>query len=275
MRSSLWIAALAVGLLPAAALADPGAAGIPSQVSALALPVVGADAALDAGSGATPVTAALATPFVGGIRYRPRGYGYRDRGYAMPTVAQLHAGFMDPTDNFSTGFNGGFRVGPMVTPNLQLGVGLDWWHKSSSDLMSIDVGSLPGGGSATRQLELSRTSADLLPIMAFAQLSGDENMSIIPYAGAGVGYEVLYLSADDFTTNTSFNATYGGFGWQGWAGLAVPLSGRTRVSGEAFYNGSQVGRDVDVTLSDGTPATVREVVKMDGVGARFGVSWGF
>jgi hypothetical protein len=265
------MAALAAALLPVAASAGPGLPGGLAQGSSLALPLVSLASTTPAITTVSPATVELATPFVGGVRYRPRGS--RGGGYMVPTTTQIHGGFFDPTHNFSTGFNGGFRIGPQIDPNVQIGVAVDWWHKSQSERTSLGMVPLPGGG-ASEELILSRSTADLMPILAFVQVSGDENMSVIPYAGVGAGYEWLFLTADDFTTGESFDQTFGGFGWQVWGGAGIPLSGRTRVNGEVFYNGSEVGSDVDVFFQ-GVPVTVRDVVKMDGVGMRFGISWGF
>ena len=270
MRNTIWLVTLAALLLPVAAMAGPGMSGSLPQGSPLALSIVDVAAPAPAGPALNPSVIALSTPLVAPIRYRPRAY--RERGRVMPTTWQLHAGFFDPTDNFSTGFYGGFRAGPQIDPNVQIGAGVDWWHKSQSQTVNIDTGPLPGGGTTERQLELSHSSADLIPILAFVQFSGDENMSVIPYAGAGLGYAWLFLHADDFQTGTSFDATYGGFAWQGWAGVGIPLNGQSRLVGEVFYNGTEVGRDVDDVFLG---ATYREIVKMNGVGARFGMSWGF
>jgi len=273
MRTYLWKAVLAAALLPVVAAASPGASGSLAQNSTLALPVVDlSTVTLTAGQAAAPPALALATPFAGGIAYRPRAY--RSQASVMPTTTQIHVGFFDPSDNFSTGFEGGLRIGPQVDPHVQLGLAVDWWHKSESTTM--DLGSVPlPSGTGSEQLVLSRASADLMPILAFVQVSGDENMPIIPYGGFGVGYEWLFVSADNYLTTESFSQTFGGFGWQAWGGAGIPLDGRTRINGEVFYNGSEVGSDVDVNVPGFGPATVRDVVKVNGVGMRFGVSWGF
>jgi len=271
MRSTIWLVTLAVALLPAAVATGAGVSGSTSQVSPLALSVVEPGAsALIVGPALNPSVTALATPLVAPVRYRPRAY--REHGRVMPTTSQVHVGFFDPTDNFSTGFYGGFRVGPQVDPRVQIGLAVDWWHKAESQTVSIDQGPLPGGGTGERRLELSRSSADMIPILGFVQISGDENMAVIPYVGAGVGFAALFLNADDYQSGETFDATYGGFAWQVWGGAGVPLSGRARLNGEVFYNGCEVGRDVDDPFY---AATYREIVKMDGVGMRVGVQWGF
>jgi len=269
MRTHLWKAALAAALLPVAAVASPGASGSLLQNPAFMMPLVSVTPTTVVA--AAPPTLALATPFVGGI-----GYGqptHPSHGSVMPVTTQLHAGFFDPTDGFSSGFVGGFRAGPQVDPHVQVGMAMDWWHKSQSTTMRLgDVG-LPGGG--TEELVLSKVDANLMPILAFVQVRGDENLPIIPYAGVGAGYEWLFLYAYDGWTGGYFDQTFGGFAWQAWGGIGIPLDGRTRLVGEVFYNGSEVGSDVEVYVPGFGYAVVRDEIWMNGVGMRFGVSWGF
>ena len=273
MRTYLWMAALAAALLPITAAAAPGASGSLLQETSFTAPLVSlAPTTVVAGPADVTPTFALATPFVGGVGYRPRAY--RSHDSVRPTTTQVHVGFFDPSEGFGTGFVGGFRVGPQVDPHVQIGLAMDWWHRSESQTMNLGMISVPGG-SGSERLVLSKSSADMVPILAFVQVSGDENMPIIPYGGFGAGYEWLFLSADRFLTSESFDQTFGGFGWQVWGGAGLPLDGRTRLNGEVFYNAAEVGSDVDVTIPDLGVATVRDVVKMNGLGMRFGISWGF
>jgi len=107
--------------------------------------------------------------------------------------------------------------------------------------------------------------------MGFLQLSAG-SVPFSPYFGGAAGYEVLWLSAEDFTTATEFDGTYGGFGWQVWAGASLPLGGSARLVGEVFANQAEVGRDV---TDDITGETFRETINVDGTGMRFGLAWGF
>jgi hypothetical protein len=260
MRPTCWkYAALVFLLFPLVASAAPAPVAF----------AAGPDVATSFTAASAP-SLALSTPFVGGIRYRPRGQYRDDRNWSMPTWTQVHAGFYDPSDNFGTSFNGGIRMGPMVDPHVQLGVGLDWWHRAQSETQDLGSVELPGG-SGTAQVELSQSTADLVPLLAFVQVSGDENMPLIPYGGAAVGYEWLVVSADH-PDGASFDETFGGLGWQLWGGAALPLSGRTRLNGELFYNYCEPENN-DYVTDDGLPVTLK--VKMSGVGMRFGLSWGF
>jgi hypothetical protein len=276
---SIHILTIAVGMI---ATGGAGAASAASGTtpSELAIPLVEA--------GPTGPTLALTTS--GGyaqdpppdgrnesIRYRPRGQAYRDRyaGPQLPLLSTLHVGIFDPSGGFSSGVDVGFRAGPQIDPHIQLGVGLDWWYKHESQTQSVGNGEFPIGGTFEQQREISHFTANLIPIMGFLQVSGDDNMQVIPYGGVGLGYEMLWLSGsgrDAADQPFDFDANYGGYGWQAWGGVAIPLSGQSRINGEVFGNFSELGRDVDDPL---TGDRIREIVDMNGIGARVGVTWGF
>jgi hypothetical protein len=227
-------------------------------------------------AGAAPEVTAIHVPAapevsVAGVAYRPRRSGYGGRRVDSQGVSQIHLGFIDPDGDPVRKFLVGIRGGPMLDSHVQIGAGIDWAHDSdhATSVRSTEIG--PGGTPITVQREIARSSTDLFPIMAFIQVSADDNLSVVPYFGGAGGYQVMNLSADDFETGESWDATYGGWGWQLWGGLALPLSGRTRLTGELFLNGGELGRDVDDPLFGG----YRETVKADGVGARFGLAWGF
>lgn len=269
MRKNLWLVVLMVVAFPVAAAAGDAVSGSAALGSSFEItaPMPGAGAATMA-----PTTLALTTPFVGGVTYRPRHY--RSRQPVMPVTTQMHVGFFDPNEDIDAGFNCGFRIGPQVDPHVQIGVAMDWWHRSEDQEVALGTYEGPGVSGESR-LVLSQSTLDLVPILGFVQVSGDENMSVIPYAGFGVGYEWLFLTADDYVENESFDETFGGFGYQVWGGLGIPLNGRTRLNGEIFYNGCEAGSDVDVYLDGYGLVTVRDVVEMNGVGARIGLAWGF
>lgn len=220
--------------------------------------------------------AAVVSPYLprvenAGVRYRPRSSGYR-RGNDSYGVSQLHVGYFDPEGDLGERFLIGLRGGPMIDPNIQLGLGLDWAHKTekSSSVTSTQEG--PGGIPIVVRQDLARASTNLFPIMAFLQVSAKDDMPIVPYFGIGGGYQVMVLSAEDFTTGEEFDGTFGGWGWQAWGGAALPLSGRTRLTGELYVNGAELSRDVEDPF---TGADIRESIDADGMGLRIGLAWGF
>jgi hypothetical protein len=272
---SLVLAALA--LAPAAAFAHtPARIAVPAALqarSAFALPAVdlvegpAVLAVRPAGSVLEGFIAGSATTLES-IRYRPRRSHAASR-YWMPVASQLHAGFYNPSGDPSSGFLFGFRGGPMVDPHVQIGLMVDWSHKSDRVAEVIGSGTIPGVGDVTITDERLRGRTDFVPMLGFIQVGGDDRMPVSPYGGIGGGYEVLAVQAD-LADGTRFDATYGGWGWQAWAGAAVPLSGQSRLFGEAFYNQTEMGRDVDYF-----GRTLRETVDFNGVGLRFGLNWGF
>ncbi len=282
-RFTVRLAGSAAAAIVAAVVLMPSAA---SATSAFAQPVATTStewvAALEAPASAaatTPVELAAVAWRPSGtsfesVRYRPRR-GYRDRDYddrrSLNSSTQLHLGFYDPSEGIGTGFWGGFRGGPWVDPHVQIGVGVDWFHKSE-DVTESGGGGIdgPGGVVIVPERTVSEYSVNMFPIYGFMQVAGDASMSVIPYAGIGGGYNVLFLTANDFETGEEFDGTFGGWGWQRFGGAAVPLSGRSRMSGEVFYASTEVGRDVEDITGE-----YRETIDVDGLGVRFGLSWGF
>jgi hypothetical protein len=280
MRINLWLLVLAAVAIPSCVAANPAISLTPPNYS---FEVSLAAGLLDAAADDAALAPGAFAPRSDGERYAIRVYRpYRPRPYRrprpgvspIPFAAQLHIGFFSPSNKFDTGVNGGFRIGPQFDPHIMVGVGMDWWRRSSHTTVDLGTVETPGGF-VSEELLLSETSANLLPFLFFVQVNGDDNMPVIPYAGFGAGYEWLFLSADDFVTGQSFDETFGGFGWQVWAGAGLPLGSYMRFNGEIFFNQCDVGSDVDVSITGRGVVRARDVISMDGVGMRFGVSWQF
>jgi hypothetical protein len=274
-RRPLFAAALvAVVLLPGLALASPAPAV--SEAAAVTVSTSGS------GGVAAEFAAnalALGAAFVPGagqrydaVSYRPRSGGRRyDRGPWVSSPVQFHLGGFDPEGDAGQMFVTGFRAGPQIDPHVQVGMGLDWMHKREDQSIVLSESDGPGGTTISTRQQLSESSSDLFPIMAFIQVNADDDLPVIPYAGLAGGYQVLFLSATDYATNQDYNATFGGWAWQAWAGLALPLSGQMRLTGEVFVNNGEASRDTDGPLG----ITYHETVGLDGGGGRVGLSWGF
>lgn len=191
----------------------------------------------------------------------PAGYG---------SSSQIYGGVFEPSHGSGQGFVLGLRGGPNLAPQLQLGVAADWEHRGN-DYGTV-VGSSPGPGGTivvTRQIQSS--SENTFPLMAYMQLSANPKRALVPYLGIAGGYEIVTLSATDYLTGSSFNATYGGWGWQSWAGLRVPFSPHSGLMAEVYTNQATAYRDVYDPFYN---ATLRESVGLDGVGFRGGLTWG-
>ena len=277
------------GLAPAVLM--PSAFALPrvSLESALFLPVSPAGEclvtapgeALQAGPtllGEIPVPTGVETSMV---TYRPRPGSTSNASAPEPSnskssdvrsVSQVNLGYFVPEGGLGTRFDLGVRGGPVIADALQLGVAADWMYRTETISQPVSSRTGPGGVPITQTQQLSRATVNSFPIMAFAQLNVFDFVGLKPYIGGAAGYQVLMLSGDDFATGQSFNGTFGGWGWQAWAGGSIPLGNRARLTGEAFYNDASLGRDTsDPTTGD----SIHETVNGQGKGLRFGVAWGF
>src|SRR5437773_9652764 len=162
----------------------------------------------------------------------------------------------------------GLRGGRAIDRHLQVGLGVDWYHRTESE-KAVVAETLQAGQPVTVTRVLSQASSDLIPIQAFLQLSVGKGL--VPYAGIAGEYQFLLLEATDHVTGAGYNANFGGLGWQAWGGLGLDV-GRSRLFGEVFVNAGDVERAVHEPAG-GT--TLRETINADGGGARFGLSWGF
>jgi hypothetical protein len=285
MKSAPRISAvvLAVGGLLAAVAghADGSFASRLNQVrsadgsEAAVAPVPDGAVAFDASSLTGPVLS-TGSGGISYMRYRPRSSRrYEDDNYykspKKQTTLQLQGGFFDPDGEPAREGLGSFRLGALVDPHVSIGGMVDWSHRGESDATVVSSVPGPGGGPPiTTELELGHSSVDLVPILAYLQFSGDGSTGIVPYAGIGGGYELLFLAAEESGVN--YSQTFGGWGWQVWAGLGIPLSRDARITGEVFRNGGDLSHD---TNDPATGYTIRETVNVNGTGARFGVAFNF
>jgi len=206
------------------------------------------------------------------VQYRPRTQQTFHEENSRPIVTQFHGGYFNADKDETAPFVVGVRGGPMVDQRLQVGLGIDWWHQTKNLTKVLSTSTGPIGVPISTKQDSARALVNLVPIMGFAQISGWGLLGLVPYVGASGGYEVLVLSADDFLNNTSFEATFGGWGYQVWAGAGMPLGKRSRFTGELFVNRAELGHDV-TDPSSGQSA--RQTVNMNGVGVRFGLAWGY
>jgi hypothetical protein len=188
------------------------------------------------------------------------------RGYL-----ELHGGAFAPTELSDNGwwlFGGKF--GADISGKVQLGVLSDWSHRTVHETTLTGTSDLPGGQPVERRIDLSEASSDLVPVLGFVQVS-PFGTAFSPYFGVAGGYEAFMVKATDFATGADFDATYDGFGWQYYAGIAIPLTKAAKFDVEAFGNAGNLDREID----DPTFGRVREIVNASGGGIRGGLSWAF
>ncbi len=282
MRLTRWLLAPALLALGAGAAPAASPAVSPFAIQKLGFEttvaaIVPAGSVSDPGFARSPEPAAPhwargAAP--AGTRYeaiRHRARSSRSRRSVVESPAQFHLGFFDPDGAGNNSFVAGLRGGPQVDPHIQIGGAFDWVHRSEDQTVVAGDPYTQGNTVITPTRVLARASTNLFPFQLFMQVSGDPDMPVIPFGGISGGYQLLFLSADDFSTQTSYDATFGGWGWQAWVGAGIPLSGQSRLTGELFVNQGDPEREV----TDTNGFQYRERVNVDGAGMRFGLQWGF
>ena len=190
---------------------------------------------------------------------------------AKPTsVFQLHGGFSEFNERADRAVLAGARLGFLPDPHIQLGVTADWIYRVQSQTVTVPGEPLPGGGTTERVLELSHMTSQRIPIQGYAELTLMPSLGLSPHIGAGAGWHMLFVDAED-NTGAEFDAMYDGWGWQAWGGLTIKFGEQLRLVAEVFRTEANLGRTVE---DPDTGARYHELADGDDVGARFGLRFG-
>src|SRR5262249_12943622 len=127
----------------------------------------------------------------------------------MVVPLQIHGGVFAHDENAPRSYAAGLRGGPAIDKHLQIGLGVDWYHRTDSD-REVVADTMQAGQPVKVTRVLSQATSDLIPVQAFLQLSIGKGL--VPYAGIAGEYQFLLLSATDNVTGGTFKANYGGLG---------------------------------------------------------------
>jgi len=172
----------------------------------------------------------------------------------------LYGGLFAPIETNAPSPTLGVRFGRRLGAHLQGGLLAEWTFERKN--VEQPINALPG---LQPHLILARADGQLVPVMAFFEVSLTEKRFLVPYGGIAAGYEWLLLHANDYVTGESASATYANFAWQGWGGMGIRLDPGLRVDFELSYNGGSLERDAPGSSG------LREAVRVNGVGARVGL----
>jgi opacity protein-like surface antigen len=267
-RSSLWSAVITLALT-AAAMAVLAVA--PARADALDIrhdsdsstPIV-AETYLRDGSGAA---------FYDSNRHplRRRSPRYDGYGPRQRTFGTLGLGSFDPSNQPGSGLFASGTVGTELQSPLDLGVSLQWYHRSTGGSQFITTFTDPAGNTGTRVVETDKITTDLVPLMAFLRVKFPVSPGVEPYVGAGAGWEWLHVEGVD-SNGFSFADDYDGFGAQFFGGANFTVGPNTALYGEVLYNASTVNADFyDPNLG----VNVRDEIDMDGAAAHAGLRFRF
>jgi hypothetical protein len=186
------------------------------------------------------------------------------------SVFQLHGGFSEFNERADRAFLAGARLGFLPDPHVQIGVTADWIYRVQSNTVAVPGTPLPGGGTTERVLELSHVSSQRIPIQGYLELTLMPSLGLSPHIGAGAGWHMLFVDAED-NTGAEFDAMYDGWGWQAWGGLTIRFGEQLRMVAEVFRTEANLGRTVE---DPDTGTRYHELADGDDIGARFGLRFG-
>ena len=205
-------------------------------------------------------------------RRRPRSYDYYDRDSRRPVYfANLGIGTFDPSEQPGRGFlfNGAF--GGELNDAMDLGISVQWYHRSTGGSQIISEFEDPAGNVGQRVVETSDVTTDLVPVLGFLRVRIPVTGSVQPYVGAGIGWEWLTVEGTD-DQGFAFSDDYDGLGVQVFGGVNLDVAPSAGIYGEAVYNASTVSAEFYDSFYGGT---VRDEIDMDGFGLHGGLRFRF
>ena len=152
-----------------------------------------------------------------------------------------------------------------------MGLSTDVQRREAYDQVRIEEFRDPTGNLVQSAVTTFASSSSLIPILAVMDIELPTQV-FRPYAGLGGGYQILVVEFEDFENGLFSKNTYGGWGWQAWAGIALPFGKLAALTGEVYHNQATVSRDIqEVDTGD----ILTERINVDGNGVRLGLKLGF
>ena len=186
-------------------------------------------------------------------------------------VTTFKLGYFNPKDTKS-GFIFGANFGSAIDENVDIGIGIDFFHRNYTEDKKVAERVSPGGvveSTIQRELEFTTT---ILPIMGTITVKISPEYPFSYYIGGGLGYELLFNKERNYQEGVSESRFYHGFSWLVNGGVLYRIGSRSAFLGEVFYNGATVHRGKGKT-TEGLP--IWEEVNLSGLGVRFGIRLGF
>lgn len=204
-------------------------------------------------------------------RRRPGGYYRDDYGHSPSYFANLGVGSFDPSSQPGRGFYFNGAVGSEMNDAMDLGLSVQWYHRSTGGSQVISEFQDPAGNTGQRVIETSDVTTDLVPVMGFLRVRIPVSGSVQPYVGAGLGWEWLTVDGTD-DQGFAFSDDYDGVGAQFFGGANFAVAPNASLYGEAIWNASTVSTEFYDSFYGGT---VRDEIDMDGLGLHAGLRFRF
>jgi hypothetical protein len=198
---------------------------------------------------------------------RRRPGSYRVRDYHPSYFVNLGIGHFDPTEQPGSGFYFNGAIGSELGDPIDLGLSIQWYHRSVGGTQIVSEFEDPAGNKGRRVVETSEVTTDLVPVMGFLRVRLPVSGVVQPYVGGGIGWEWLAVEGTD-DQGFSFYDDYDGFGAQLFGGANLAVSAAAALYAEATWNASTVSAEFYDPSYGGN---VRDEVDMDGLALHGGL----
>jgi len=178
---------------------------------------------------------------------------------------EFKVGLLSPKDA-EAGFLGGLAFGRSVDQNLGIALEVDVYKKSYKKEERIDTTGIPDISTTDVMLKFEQ-SAWMFPIFFQFQYLGEITPALHMKVTAGLGYEFLYASYNDYENKREDSFFFHGFAWHVDAGVSYPLSRASDLFGEVLYHGGKPSK----AKKDHNGFPTRTEVDMSGFGLRVGL----
>jgi len=209
----------------------------------------------------------------GPIRRRPWGGRGRYENYRSSEPmywASLGAGTFDPSNQPGHGLYVTGGVGPVLADQIDLGLQISVYHRSTGGEQFVRNGTLPGGTQVTTVVNTQSIDTDLVPVMGVVRVRIPVSPQVQPYVGGGIGWEWLTVSGTDSLGD--FSNTYDALGAQLFGGLNLKVGDQAGLYGEAVWNSSTPKADF---FDPQFGQVVREEANFDGLAFHGGLRFTF
>ena len=204
-------------------------------------------------------------------RDRDRDYNESYRSRAPQYFATLGAGAFDPTNQPGQGLYLNGSVGSVLAEQIDLGLQMSWYHRSTGGDQFVREYDLPDGTHVSQVVSTQSIDTDLVPVMGSLRVRIPVSPGLQPYVGGAAGWEWLTVSGTD-GSGVDFSNDYDGFGAQLFGGVNLNVGRTTGLYGEAVWNASTPKAEFfDPTIGQ----VVREEVDMDGLALHGGLRFMF
>ncbi len=182
-------------------------------------------------------------------------------------VFNINAGYVNPAD-IKGGMFFGFVLGTAIDEAVDLGIGVDVFHKTYSENSQVAQEEKEGLTSNTyaTEVDYSRT---MVPLKLMVNVKIPTSMYYGYFIRGSLNYEFLFSKEKNYELDKSQTHKFGGLGWQAAAGFYYNVGSRSTLIADLFYNSCEVSRSIE-NSNIGLPVTER--VDLSGLGFRLGVN---